>query len=116
LTTNMDVTAVFRRIPQGDDCPVDEDTAETEPFKVYIKSKPHRYGMKIWTLCDSVTMHDWNFQVYCGKMGPWPERDQGRGVVLDLVQGLGKGYGESANENNLMDAERSSVMLEAKSD
>ncbi|KRY86289.1 hypothetical protein T4D_431 [Trichinella pseudospiralis] len=27
LTTNMDVTAVFRRIPQGDDCPVDEDTA-----------------------------------------------------------------------------------------
>ncbi|KRY86308.1 hypothetical protein T4D_6178 [Trichinella pseudospiralis] len=66
---------------------------ETKPFKVYIKSKPHRYGMKIWTLCDSVTMYDWNFQVYCGKMGPWPERDQGRGVVLDLVQGLGKGYG-----------------------
>ncbi|KRZ66940.1 PiggyBac transposable element-derived protein 4 [Trichinella papuae] len=63
------------------------------PFRVYIKSKPHGYGIKLWTLCDSVTMYVWNFQVYCGKMGPRPERDQGRRVVLDLVQGLEKGYG-----------------------
>ncbi|KRZ10388.1 PiggyBac transposable element-derived protein 4 [Trichinella zimbabwensis] len=63
------------------------------PFKVYIKSKRHRYGIKIWTLCDTVTMYVWNFQVYCGKISPRPEKDQGRRVVLDLVQGPGKGYG-----------------------
>ncbi|KRY80469.1 hypothetical protein T4D_5811 [Trichinella pseudospiralis] len=27
LTTNMDVTAVLRWIPHGDDCPMDEETA-----------------------------------------------------------------------------------------
>ncbi|KRZ88516.1 PiggyBac transposable element-derived protein 4 [Trichinella sp. T8] len=63
------------------------------PFKVYIKSKPHRYGMKIWTVCDTATTYAWNFQVYCGKIEPWPERDQCRRVVLSLIQRLGTGYG-----------------------
>ncbi|KRY69869.1 hypothetical protein T4A_4687 [Trichinella pseudospiralis] len=30
LTTNMDVTAVLRRIPHGDDCPMDEETADVQ--------------------------------------------------------------------------------------
>jgi len=29
------------------------------PFKQYIPSKPAKYGIKIWTLCDSKTSYVW---------------------------------------------------------
>ena len=35
----------------------------------------------------------WNMQVYTGKIGKSPEKEQGKRVEIDLVQQLGTGYG-----------------------
>ena len=58
------------------------------PFRVYMRSKPDRYGMKIWCLCDVNTGYLYNAQVYLGKEGHLPEIGQGQRVVLDLAQPL----------------------------
>ncbi|KRZ34319.1 hypothetical protein T4B_2739 [Trichinella pseudospiralis] len=55
------------------------------PFKVYNKSKPHPYGIKIWALCDTAMILLWYNRL--------PKKDQGRRVMLDLAQGLGRGCG-----------------------
>nr|CAI5840245.1 unnamed protein product [Callosobruchus analis] len=47
-----------------------------------MKSKLDKCVIKIWALCDSSNTYCWNLQVYTGKR-----------VVLDLVDGLGSGYG-----------------------
>jgi hypothetical protein len=62
------------------------------PFRVYMKSKPEKYGIKIWILADSTTSYCKNLQVYLGKKDGKPEREQGKRVVLDLVSILGPGY------------------------
>lgn len=63
------------------------------PFRVYMKSKPAKYGLKIWVLADSNTAYCKNLQVYTGKENGKPEKNQGKRVVHDLVGILGKGYG-----------------------
>lgn len=54
------------------------------PFRVYIPSKPDRYGIKVWCLCDCGTNYVSNMQVYLGKQGNSPEQKQGERVVKDL--------------------------------
>lgn len=54
------------------------------PFKVYIPSKPGKYGIKIWTAADVDTSYCLNFQVYIGKEGRLPEIGQGTRVVVDM--------------------------------
>lgn len=62
------------------------------PFRQYMPSKPAKYGIKFWVLCDSATSYVWNIQPYTGKeTGSAPEKNQGMRVVLDLTQGL-KGH------------------------
>ena len=56
------------------------------PFRVYMKTKPGRYGMKIWTMCDSQSRYCGNIQVYLGKQTVAPEKGQGQRVVKDLAQ------------------------------
>ena len=63
------------------------------PFRVYMKSKPDRYGIKIWAICENPSGYIWKSQVYTGKIASTPEKNQGKRVVLDLVEGLGQGYG-----------------------
>ncbi|KAM3924560.1 piggyBac transposable element-derived protein 4-like [Leptodactylus fuscus] len=59
------------------------------PFRQYIPSKPAKYGIKIWTLCDSKSSYALNVQVYTGKApDERPEKNQGMRVVLDLTHGL----------------------------
>lgn len=59
------------------------------PFKQYIPSKPAKYGIKIWTLCDSDTSYVLKAQIYTGKeQGAAPERNQGMRVVADLTSEL----------------------------
>lgn len=58
-----------------------------------MPSKPNPYGIKIWVLSDVNTKYTWNLQVYVGKTGTAPERNQGKRVVLDLIDGLKSGRG-----------------------
>lgn len=58
------------------------------PFRQYIPSKPGRYGIKIWALCDSQSFYAYNMQVYTGRNPNCrPEINQGKRVVLDLTEG-----------------------------
>lgn len=50
------------------------------PFRVYMKSKSTKYGLKVWVLADT-------------EIGGKSERGQDKRVVLDLISDLGFGYG-----------------------
>ncbi|XP_031331299.1 piggyBac transposable element-derived protein 4-like [Photinus pyralis] len=63
------------------------------PFRVYMKSKPAKYGIKIWALADCEFNYTVNMQVYLGKQGNKPEKKQGKRVVLELTDHLQQGYG-----------------------
>jgi len=59
------------------------------PFKQYIPSKPGKYGIKIWTICDFTCYYAWKMQVYTGKdPGSARETNQGTRVVLDVVEDI----------------------------
>lgn len=58
-------------------------------FRQYIPTKPHKYGIKVWVVCDSDTAYAYNLQVYVGKnRNAKPEVGQGQRVVLELTEGL----------------------------
>ncbi|XP_071315182.1 piggyBac transposable element-derived protein 4-like [Trachinotus anak] len=58
-------------------------------FKVYIPSKPGKYGIKIWAACDARSSYAWNMQVNMGKPSTGrAEKNQGMCVVLDMTAGL----------------------------
>jgi len=79
------------------------------PFRQFIFSKPGKYGIKIWALCDSMTSYVYNMQVYIEREeGQNREVNQGQRVVLDLVSGLEKSGRNVACDNFL----RASVWLE----
>lgn len=62
------------------------------PFRQYMPSKPSKYGIQFWILCDSETGYVRSIQCYTGKLqGSAPEKNQGMRVVLDLTEGL-QGY------------------------
>lgn len=59
------------------------------PFRQYIPSKPAKYGIKIWIICDSESYYTHNAQVYLGRVANTAvERNVGQRVVLDLCHGL----------------------------
>lgn len=54
-----------------------------------MPSKPGKYGIKIWVLCDAKTSYVMNMQVYTGKsVGEAHEKGQGERVVLHLIKNL----------------------------
>uniref|UniRef100_A0AAZ1Y4A3 PiggyBac transposable element-derived protein domain-containing protein n=1 Tax=Oreochromis aureus TaxID=47969 RepID=A0AAZ1Y4A3_OREAU len=57
-------------------------------FKQYIPTKPAKYGLKIWAVCDVETSYAWRLQVYTGKAGDRAEVNQGMRVALELTEGL----------------------------
>lgn len=58
-------------------------------FRQYMPSKPARYGLKIWVICDVATSYAWRMQVYVGKPpGGSREVNQGMRVTLQLTEGL----------------------------
>jgi hypothetical protein len=64
------------------------------PFRVYMKSKPGRYGIKIWVASDVETSYIRNLQIYTGMQDGKKETNQGHRVVLDLskhLQNSGRG-------------------------
>ncbi|XP_049437725.1 piggyBac transposable element-derived protein 4-like isoform X3 [Epinephelus fuscoguttatus] len=60
------------------------------PFMQYMPSKPDRYGLKVWALCECETSYCWNLQFYLGKPSPTAKREEGLGkrVVMELTEGL----------------------------
>lgn len=59
------------------------------PFIVYIPSKPHRYGIKVWCVCDSETFYVYEMEIYLGKEpNTRLEVNQGERMVLQLTEGL----------------------------
>ena len=62
-------------------------------FRVYMPSKPDKYGIKVWVLADASNGYCLNFEVYTGKpIGADRERNQGMRVVLQLTNHLPGGY------------------------
>ncbi|XP_063226688.1 piggyBac transposable element-derived protein 4-like [Bacillus rossius redtenbacheri] len=57
-------------------------------FKVYIPSKPGKYGIKIWCAVDCENGYLVNLQIYTGKSCDGREVNQGKRVVTDLVKHL----------------------------
>lgn len=57
-------------------------------LKQHIQNKPHKWGIKLWALADSVTSYLWKFKVYAGREGNVRERGQAYNVVTRLCQPL----------------------------
>ncbi|KAL1266164.1 hypothetical protein QQF64_001839 [Cirrhinus molitorella] len=59
------------------------------PFKQCMRSKPGKYGIKIWVACDSRSSYAWNMQICTGKAADGKsEKKQAMRVVLDMTDGL----------------------------
>lgn len=56
-------------------------------FTQYIPSKPAKYGIKIWWICDAKSHYPLKGRIYTGKLeGAVRDINQGERVVLSLVQ------------------------------
>ena len=60
-------------------------------FRVYMKSKPDKYGIKVWVLADANNFYVKNFQIYLGKQMNIREKNQAERVVLELSSCLDSG-------------------------
>ena len=56
------------------------------PFRVYIPSKPGKYGLKVWACCDADTAYITNFELYTGITGRGREVGQASRVVLQMTE------------------------------
>lgn len=72
-------------------------------FTQYIPSKPAKYGLKIFWVCDAKTSYPITGQLYTGKGPGGPERDQGQRVVRDLCYQF-KGSGRNITMDNFFSA------------
>ncbi|XP_065683301.1 piggyBac transposable element-derived protein 4-like isoform X1 [Hydra vulgaris] len=69
------------------------------PFKMFIPTKPGKYGMKIWILCDAETSYCINLQPYIGRVNGVRDVGQGTRVVLELTDHL-NGSGRHITADN----------------
>ena len=57
------------------------------PFRQYIPSKSEKYGIKIWTVCDSATSYVLKMNIYKGKEPQEPQNNNlGCKVVMHLTE------------------------------
>ena len=54
-------------------------------WRQYMPAKPIRFGMKLWSLCESSTGYLFNVQVYTGKEAGRAEQNLSFRVVTDLI-------------------------------
>lgn len=57
-------------------------------FRVYMKNKPHKYGIKLFMKCDAVTGFPLTFEVYTGS----DQNDPKANAVQNMVQRLAKPF------------------------
>lgn len=55
-------------------------------FTQYIPSKPAKYGIKVWWVCDAKSFYPLKGQIYTGKINNQRDVNQGERVVKQLVQ------------------------------
>ena len=55
-------------------------------FRQYLPSKPIKWGIKVWALCEAATGYLSNFQVYTGREEGRQEQGLSYRVVMDLMQ------------------------------
>ena len=55
------------------------------PSRQYIPSKPNKYGMKIFWICDAKSFYPLKAKPYLGKERNSPEQNFGLKVVLELI-------------------------------
>lgn len=70
-------------------------------FRQYIPSKPNRYGIKIFALCDAKMYYTTNLEVYTGQQpeGPYKVSNSPSDVVLRLCEVI-KGSGRNVTLDN----------------
>ena len=68
-------------------------------FRMYIPSKPGKYGLKMWVMADSEKFYCADAQLYCGRVGNNPDVGQGKRVVLDLCKNI-EGTGRNVTTDN----------------
>ncbi|XP_065674166.1 piggyBac transposable element-derived protein 4-like [Hydra vulgaris] len=68
-------------------------------FTQYIPSKPAKYGIKIWWVCDAENAFPLNGIIYTGKTGHTREKNQGERVVKELAVAY-KGSGRNIFMDN----------------
>lgn len=62
-------------------------------FRMFIPSKPIRYGLKMYMCCESTTSYVTKMEIYTGKKGQKREVDHGPNVVKRMVSDFAyKGY------------------------
>ena len=54
-------------------------------FRQYLPSKPIKWGIKMWALCESDTGYAYNMQVYTGKVEGQQEKGLAHRVCMDLL-------------------------------
>ena len=83
----MFVTRCRNNFTVGPNATIDEQLVSFRGrclFKVYMPSKPDKYGIKVWVMCDSATAYASNLEIYMGKTGDHPEAGQAARVVRSL--------------------------------
>ena len=98
----MFVTKCQDNFTVGANATVDEQLVSFRgrcPFKVFMPSKPDKYGVKVWVLCDTETAHAFNLEIYLGKTGEFPEVGQATRVVKSLCTTL-EGSGRNITMDN----------------
>ena len=69
-------------------------------FRQYLPSKPIKWGIKVWALCESATGYLWNFEVYTGRTAGQPQQHGlSHHVVLDLAADLFRSYARVYMDN-----------------
>ena len=62
-------------------------------FKQYMKDKPTKWGIKVFTLSDTVNGYVYRFQIYTGKnLDDSVDVGLCSGVCLELMSGLEPGF------------------------
>ncbi|UYV65293.1 PGBD5 [Cordylochernes scorpioides] len=54
-------------------------------FRIYIKGKPHKYGIKIYHICEANSGYTCNINIYTGKH---PSQEEGYNSIPNLVERL----------------------------
>ena len=68
-------------------------------FRMFIPSKPGKYGLKLWVMADSDTYYCADAQLYAGKVGSQCDVGQGMRVVLQLTESI-SGSGRNVTTDN----------------